>query len=428
LPASTCRRLEEILGIERVYTTGLGMDKQVMGGLSILLPRGQALHQRRVVETFANHLATLLNSRLSEETLRRSEEQYRNLFELSREAIVVSGTDGKVLDINPAALSMLGLKRREEALGHFSLQAYARIEQRTALIAELQAKGHAENFEVELVKQDGSGQRVYALGSAVLQRDERGRTTRLVATLTDITARKQAEMSLDDNQQALKEMQLKLRNLAAHLLHAREEERRKIAQEIHDELGGIMTALKMDLQWTAKRIEPKAGPLKKKIAGLIDLSDQTIGIVQRISSELRPRMLDDLGLAAALDWLGKDFTRRTGLPCQMITDFPDDLVGTNAATAFYRIVQEALTNIARHARASRVWASIRVEANRVELRVQDDGIGISEQQAASPGSYGLIGLRERVQGMAGDMRIEGQQGRGTILWVTVPLPHRGRLA
>jgi two-component system sensor histidine kinase UhpB len=184
----------------------------------------------------------------------------------------------------------------------------------------------------------------------------------------------------------------------------------------------------MDLHWVAKRLGLGAKPVLEKIEGAIQLADQTLGVVQRISSELRPRMLDDLGLAASLEWLARDFTRRTGIACAPDLGFDERLVGGIAATEFYRIAQEALTNVVRHAKATQVQLQLRQAGPVLELTVQDNGIGITPAQASDPRSFGLIGLRERGQALGGSMSIEGAEGHGTVLRVSVPLPAAGGLA
>jgi signal transduction histidine kinase len=162
--------------------------------------------------------------------------------------------------------------------------------------------------------------------------------------------------------------------------------------------------------------------------GVVGLSDETIKIVHRISSELRPGVLDDLGLAAAIEWLGGDFSRRSGIPCLIDFTAPESAIGGNSSMVLFRIVQEALTNVTRHAQASRVSVEIWETDRVLTIRIRDDGRGISEEQATAPTAFGLIGIRERVSGLGGDMSISGRPGEGTVLTVTIPLPSQGALA
>jgi two-component system sensor histidine kinase UhpB len=266
------------------------------------------------------------------------------------------------------------------------------------------------------IRKDGSVRWVETASALV----DHGGFPALQVSYKDATASKAAE-------EQLKQAHTKMRNLAAHLLHAREEERRKIAQEIHDELGQTLFALKMDLHWIAKRLGGDA-PLRDKVKGTIELGEQAIGMVQRVISELRPKMLDDLGLEPALQWLGADFTRRTKIACKVSANIPPRAIGGNAATTLYRVIQEALTNIGRHSNAGYAVVRLIVSDGAVILQIEDDGVGITEEQATAPDSYGLIGLRERVEALGGSLSISGEPGFGTILAARFPLPKEGGLA
>ena len=226
----------------------------------------------------------------------------------------------------------------------------------------------------------------------------------------------------------LESSRLEMRNLAANLLHVREEERRKVAQEIHDELGQTLVALKMDLHWLTKHLRKDATSLRDKIKGTIELGEQAIGTVQRIASDLRPRMLDDLGLEPALDWLCANFMQRTKISCKMIADIPSGVIGRNAATALFRFTQEALANVGRHSHAHHATVRLFVSDGILNLQVEDDGVGITAQQAMAPQSYGQIGMRERVEDLGGSLSISGGSGLGTTLLARIPLPKQGGLA
>ncbi|HYW85709.1 MAG TPA: sensor histidine kinase, partial [Spirochaetia bacterium] len=234
------------------------------------------------------------------------------------------------------------------------------------------------------------------------------------ALLEDVTEKKHTERLLEDSRK-------ELRNLALHLLAAREEERRSVAIDIHDELGQSLTALKMDILQLGKRVGGRRKPEREKLADMTAVIDQTLSAVQRIATELRPRMLDDLGLAATISWLCEDFSRRTGFPCtaQIMLREPGP-VGA-VATSIYRIAQELLTNVARHAMARRVSVQLREIGQNLRLLVQDDGVGITPQQASSPDSIGLIGIRERVGDLRGRFSIAGTKGGGTRARISIPL-------
>jgi signal transduction histidine kinase len=212
-----------------------------------------------------------------------------------------------------------------------------------------------------------------------------------------------------------------LRNLSLYLETAREEERTRIAREIHDELGQALTALKMDLSWLRKRLGPEAGMFEAKTDSMEKVIDDTITTVQRLSGELRPGILDDLGLAAAIEWQAGEFEKRTGILCRVQVSPENMTLDRERSTAVFRIFQEALTNVARHAHATKVAVSLEQEEARVNLTVVDNGRGITEKEMSSSKSFGLLGIRERVRFLGGDIVIEGRPKKGTTVRVAIPL-------
>jgi PAS domain S-box-containing protein len=231
--------------------------------------------------------------------------------------------------------------------------------------------------------------------------------------LRDITLRKQAEDSL-------KESQRELRELSARVLEAREEEKAHIARELHDELGQLLTALKMDLGWVRERL-PADSELAPRVAEMGTLLDRTVGATRRISADLRPLMLDDLGLADAAAWLIDDFAKRSGVTCKVdiAEELPD--LSKAVATAVYRAVQESLTNIARHAGARSAWVVLAVEDDALYVEVEDDGRGIAPEDLAKARSVGLKGMRERIAFLGGTFEIARAPRGGTRLRLRVPL-------
>ena len=234
--------------------------------------------------------------------------------------------------------------------------------------------------------------------------------------LRDITARKAAE-------DALRESQTELRELSAQVLRAREEEKTHIARELHDELGQQLTALKMDLAWTREQLPADLGPIADKLARMDATLDSTVSATRRISADLRPLMLDDLGLAAAAEWLVEEFERRSGITCELALEDADAIsgLGRTTATALYRMLQESLTNVTRHAQASHVRVSLAVEGTQAFLAVEDDGRGITEADRMKSGSFGLKGLRERASYLGGSTDIGTAAQGGTRVAVRVPV-------
>lgn len=238
--------------------------------------------------------------------------------------------------------------------------------------------------------------------------------------ISDITGRKQAEEQL----QASREQ---LRSLSAHLESIREEERKNMAREIHDELGQMLTALKIDLSLLTNRLPKEQELLLEKTKSMYELVDTAIQTVKRISVELRPGVLDDLGIAAALEWQAAEFEKLTGIRCEFSSNRKDIILDPDRSTAIFRIFQETLTNVVRHANATKLKASLKKEAGRIVLRIRDNGIGIEKKQISDPGAFGLIGMRERAHFLGGEVRISGTPGKGTTVAVSIPVLNKENL-
>jgi signal transduction histidine kinase len=209
--------------------------------------------------------------------------------------------------------------------------------------------------------------------------------------------------------------------LFAHQQTVREEERTRISREIHDELGQSLTALKLDLSWLIRRLTKDQAPLLEKVTDMSRLIDMNIQTVKRIAAELRPGLLDDLGLTAALEWQAEEFEQRQGIRCELRISPEDISLERELSTAVFRIFQETLTNVVRHAHARKVSVNLRKSRNVLTLSVRDDGRGITQKQIAGPTSIGLIGMRERVGLLGGKVSISGAKNRGTLVRVTIPL-------
>jgi PAS domain S-box-containing protein len=217
-----------------------------------------------------------------------------------------------------------------------------------------------------------------------------------------------------------------LRALPARIEAVREEERTGIAREIHDELGQAMTALKMDIAWLARRTRDNR-ELSAKLADMSAMTDEVIVAVRRISAELRPGMLDDLGLPATIEWQADEFGARTGIDTHVDNQLGEVRLERAVSTAAFRIFQEALTNVARHASATRVDVSLRADDKLLYLTVADDGVGVSAV-TGRPGALGLLGMRERARSLGGDCVISRRDPKGTLVELTVPLANPARTA
>jgi signal transduction histidine kinase len=241
-------------------------------------------------------------------------------------------------------------------------------------------------------------------------------------------ANEQLQQEITDrrrSEEELRQSREQLRDLASHLESIREEERGRIAREIHDELGQALTALKMDIHWVGQRLSHDQELLLEKTKAISRLIDTTTQSVQRIAAELRPGLLDDLGLSAAVEWQAAEFQNRTGIRCEIVSE-PEDITLTHAiSTAVFRVFQEALTNVARHANATELNVVLREKPGTVELTVHDNGIGITAEQISDARSFGLIGMRERVHYFGGELTISGMSNKGTTVRASIPVGKKG---
>ncbi len=284
------------------------------------------------------------------------------------------------------------------------------------------ARSSGKPFEVKyrITTRNGQLRHIREVGYA--RKDSSGLVSGLFGTAQDITESKRAEEQLIATSE-------ELRALSASLQSAREEERAGIARELHDELGSALTSLAWDLEGLDKILSGsgnrvKTSEMRDKVRVMMRVTDTTIHTVRRISSELRPSILDDLGLEAAIEWQAQQFQARTGIVCQY--DFLAENLDLNRerAIAIFRIFQEALTNILRHAHATRVTITTEEEEGQFVLQIRDNGRGITEEQRTGSRSLGLIGMRERAHLIGGKIEITGVAGKGTVLTMRVPLAER----
>ena len=236
----------------------------------------------------------------------------------------------------------------------------------------------------------------------------------LIGTGIDITERKKSELEL-------KQMNEQLRHLSAHLQDIREEERKGIAREIHDELGQQLTGLKMDISWLKRKWKKDDEKIFDRLADMSSLIDQTVKTVRRISSELRPSILDDLGLIDAMEWESVEFEKRFLIQTKFLSEIAELNAPSNIITALFRIYQESLTNVARHAGANHVTASLKQEAEKIILCIVDDGQGFDLGEIGNKKTFGLLGIKERTEMLGGRYSIISAPGRGTAITVSVPL-------
>ncbi len=246
----------------------------------------------------------------------------------------------------------------------------------------------------------------------------------MVLAITDITKRKNAELEQEKLSEALKASHLGLKKLVAHVQTAKEEERLHIAREVHDELGQLLTTTKIELSIARKKLllnKENAG-LQEEFAHIMELIDRSIKSVKKIATDLRPEMLDELGLVESIRWQAEEFCKNKDIKCTLSIspDFEYLNHDINRATTLYRIVQESLTNIKRHAQATRVNIAIKTSIDNIFVVIQDNGVGITEDQKNKKNSFGLTGLRERVLLLNGIIDFTALPQGGTVVYVQIP--------
>ena len=283
------------------------------------------------------------------------------------------------------------------------------------IIGSARRTGSAFEYEHRIRRPDGVERQLYSRGEVA---PEAGGEPAVISAITqDLTERKLIETELRRSRE-------QLRQLSSHLQAAREEERARMSREIHDELGGSLTGLKMDVTRLAKQAEMLTpDQLRERAVTMASLIDSTVQMVRRIASDLRPGILDDFGLAAAIEWQLQEFCERAGLDFEYESNLEElDLdLDPVSTTALFRLFQEALTNVARHAQATRVTARLQAGEDELILELRDNGRGIRTGELVNSKSLGLLGMRERVQQLDGELTINGAPGQGTTVLIRVPL-------
>ena len=346
----------------------------------------------------------------AEEDLRKQTEVLQKIFDHIPAMINLTGEDGRLKLVNREWERILGWRLEEIQKQDVDIMAecYPDARDRQAVL-NFRAAARGEWVDFKTRTRDG---RMIDTTWAVVNLTD-GTT---LGIGEDITERKRAEEQL---QRSLKQ----LRELAARLQSVREEERAKVAREIHDELGQALTAIKIDLASLIRA--PRADQKEEldKTESILKLVDQTILSVRRIATELRPAILDDLGLVAAVEWAAEEFDARTGTKCRL--DLPDEdiVIDQERTTAIFRIFQETLTNVTRHAQATQVDVRLEREDGSIVLEVRDNGRGIAEDQFSTGRSLGILGMRERALLLGGELTIRGAAGKGTIVRVVIPGVH-----
>ncbi|MEJ2635594.1 MAG: PAS domain S-box protein [Calditrichia bacterium] len=374
-------------------------------------------------EDFSKVLVSLVDitaRKKAERALQLSEARYRGLLESAPDGIMIFDGEGRLLLMNAQAEKMFGY-RQEEMIGQTANsfvpdmlhRRHSRHQSNYLKNPQVMFLGNGR--ELVSIRKDGTVFPVEMSLSPLQSEND----LLITAIIRDISQRKEAESRLKKSEEDL-------RKLSMSLLTVREEERKFIAQEIHDELGQQLTGMKIDLYWMKSKLEKldclqAEQRLKDKMHFMLDMIDATIKTVRRIATQLRPTLLDDAGLIGAIEWHAKEFSNRTGIQCRLSAPPEDIAFDKEQSIAVFRIFQESLTNVARHAGANRVDVIIKKRKNRFNLRIKDNGRGITAEDIEKSRSLGLVGIRERSIALGGKADISGKPGRGTIVAVEIPL-------
>ena len=345
----------------------------------------------------------------AEAALRESEERYRELFENARDAIYVHDLAGNYIRINRAAERLSGY-RRDEIIGHNFTEFVApdHIRHvRVSFCAKLAKKGET-TYEVDVIAKDGRRVPVEVSSRAIY---ENGLLVGVQGMARDITERKIAQDALQ--------------MFSRQLIEAQEDERRRIARELHDQIGQVLTAVKMNLHSVQQVCN--SSEARSHVKDNIDAVDEALRLVRDLSVDLRPPVLDDLGLVTALRWYIDRYARRTGLNVELIIDLPDDgeRFSRELETASFRIAQEALTNIVRHANASEIVVQLSKDQHELVFSIKDNGVGFDlnrlRKRATRAATLGLISMQERAHAAGGTVEIDSETSKGTEVRFRLPL-------
>lgn len=411
---------------------------------------GKALHVQLFPLSAGCLVLTIEDGRgpaAAREAVKRSEESFQLLIHSVKDyAIIMMDPEGNILSWNDGAERLKGYESVEIMGKNYSI--FFTPEDRATGKPAAQLRKAVETGQSEdegwLVRKDGWA--FWANTVITPVRDEQGRVYGFAKITRDMTERREREESirvlnehleerieartaelsrlneaLQSEVRERKNAEEQIRALAARQERVREDERTRLAREIHDALGQMCTALKMDIAWIAKRLPKDQKRLNEKSEGALKLVSELIKSLRRLSTELRPSTLDTLGLVASIEWQAQQFEAHTGIPCQLHLPEKDLTLDKERSTAIFRIFQETLTNVARHAGATKVQTSLVVGENDVALITHDNGAGFDLSGVERRGSLGLLGMKERAHLLGGDFKISSSPGKGTTVVVHVPL-------
>lgn len=355
--------------------------------------------------------------KVSSDALRLSEELHRSILNASPDAIVVVEMSGQIRMVSPAAINLYGCKNRDQLIGLNMFEFLVQEDRDRALSnSMLMFNGYLGTVEYRILRGDGT--MFFAEVNGDIIWNSENEPNGMVFIIRDITDRKKAE-------EALKSSQLELKEFASHLQNVREEEKIQLAREIHDELGQILIAIKIDLgmmkQNVLKSIKTiDAENILTKFDNLFGLVDNTLNTTRKIMTDLRPEVLFLIGFVEAVKLYVNNYTERHQIICLFENSVSKLELNSQQAVALYRILQESLTNIAKHAKATKIKIHLDLQDGKLVMKVNDNGIGFKTSQKNRPNSYGLLGMKERVYLLEGNLHISSHPGEGTTIKVEIP--------
>jgi PAS domain S-box-containing protein len=385
----------------------------------------------------------IVRRKLFENALQESEKRYRSIYHNTPAMLHSVDTQGRLISVSDNWLEILGYDREQvigEKLTRFFTEESRNRAEKT-VFPEFFKTGICKDIPYRFVKKNNDTMDVML--SAIGDRDNDGNITRSLAVSIDVTGRNRAEEALKiakeelsrhskdlerQVQQRTSEISIildQLRRLSGSMMTSQEKERSAIARELHDELGQVLTALRIDSVWLKSRLKQTDEQAAERVSTMCDLIDKTIEEVRGLAVRLRPGVLDNLGLVDALEWYTADFERRTGIACLFESGDIPHLTET-VATAAYRITQEALTNVVRHAAATRVFVILQNNGNILKLTAFDDGCGFNPNEVSEMEALGLVGMRERAALVGGVLDIQSGAGKGTRIMFKVPVDGHGK--
>jgi PAS domain S-box-containing protein len=391
-------------------------------GTSPKLPHGlkkSLLENHGKADIYKAQLATQTEElQRSHSALLESRRRYAELYDLAPVAYLLFSPEGIIREVNFTGAQLLGIEPRD--LIHKAFHRFMTRESRQSFYqfcTRLFTQGEQQTCDLRLIPKDGRPLDVHMVGIV----HGRGLSTLCQAAFIDVTERKKAEEQLKSSREELQASTVRLKALTAQLQAIHEEEKSILAREIHDELSQALTALKMDVSLLPDRAAKNRKLFLEKLDSMSELIDHTLDRVREIVTELRPVVLDKFGLVAAIEWQTSEFQKRSRINCEAHLPTKEIPLSPALSTAAFRILQEALTNVARHARATKVVIDLTNEAEQLVLSVRDNGIGIDEKAIDAHKSVGLLGMRERALSFGGTTEVIRLPGRGTLVQVRIPV-------